>query len=119
LLQRVGELRNNQSQELNTITSMENTKVVFVQALAYVTSFFITLSVPIANQIFILFAYHDEEQFSEGQKRKVEDDHVIILRMMIVLLPLQGLFNALIFVYHKIYNYRRTVSIQTIADVMS
>ena len=27
--------------------------------------------------------------------------------MQIVLMPLQGLFNALTFMYHKIYNYRR------------
>ena len=27
--------------------------------------------------------------------------------MQIVLMPLQGLFNALTFTYHKIYNYRR------------
>ena len=31
----------------------------------------------------------------------------IIARIQIVLMPLQGFFNALIFMYHKIYNYRR------------
>ena len=89
-LQRVGQLRNNHAQQ-NAITSMQNTRVVFIQALAYFLSFLITLSMPILRNLPV-------EKFHNNR---------IILRIQLILMPLQGLFNALIFIYHKIHNYRR------------
>ena len=105
-MQRVGNLRSASAQQ-NSIKSMQNTRVIFVQALAYVMSFLITLSMPIVFQIFSIVAYRNFEELSESQLDKLSESRIIIVRMMFTLLPLQGLFNALIFVYHKIYNYRR------------
>jgi hypothetical protein len=59
-----------------------------VQALAYILSFLISLGTPLLRS---LITY-------EGP---------MIVRLQIVLMPLQGFFNAAIFAYHKIYNYRR------------
>jgi hypothetical protein len=92
-LQRVGELRSNQAQQ-NAIRSMQNTRVVVIQAAAYFLSFLITLSMPILRNFPIA-------------NFKTNDNEILILRLQIVLMPLQGLFNALIFISHKIYNYRR------------
>ena len=92
-LQRVGELRSNQAQQ-NAIRSMQNTRVVVIQAAAYFLSFLITLSMPILRNFPIA-------------NFKTNDNEILILRLQIVLMPLQGLFNAFIFIYHKIYNYRR------------
>ena len=69
--------------EVNT-----NTKVILVQALAYITALMITLSTPIARAI-------------------MEKEPVWLLILPVFTLPLQGLFNAVIFISHKIYNYRR------------
>jgi hypothetical protein len=105
-LQRIDEVRNRQAQQ-HAIKSMQNTKAVFVQALAYCISYILTLSMPIVNQIFKI--YRDSiEELSESQTLdELAESQSIIHRITIVVLPLQGLFNALIFVYHKIYNYRR------------
>jgi hypothetical protein len=65
-----------------------NTKVVLIQALAYISALLITLSTPIARAI-------------------VYNEPVWLPRLQLFLLPLQGLFNAIIFISHKIYNYRR------------
>ena len=92
-LQRMGELRSNQAQQ-NAIRSMRNTRVVVIQAIAYFISFLITLSTPILRSLPVFKEFKSENE-------------LIIVRLQIVLMPLQGLFNALIFIYHKIYNYRR------------
>ena len=49
----------------------QNTKVVCVQALAYVTSFFIVLSCPFANAV-------------------TKNDNFVITRLLAILVPLQG-----------------------------
>ena len=95
-LQRIGEIRSNQAQQ-NAIRSMQNTRVVVIQALAYFISFLIALSMPILRNL---------PRSLVGNLKDPENE-LIILRLQIVLMPLQGLFNALIFIYHKIYNYRR------------
>jgi hypothetical protein len=89
----MGELRSNQAQQ-NAIRSMRNTRVVVIQAIAYFISFLITLSTPILRSLPVFKEFKSENE-------------LIIVRLQIVLMPLQGLFNALIFIYHKIYNYRR------------
>lgn len=66
----------------------QNTKVILIQALAYIFSFMLTLLMP----------------FLRGVISKEAD---WVVRLQIILLPLQGLFNALIFISHKVYNYRR------------
>ena len=60
----------------------------------------------------------EEEQQSQHYHYRVADTRHTLqgsiksLRLQIVLMPLQGLFNALIFIYHKIYNYRRMLELQ-------
>ena len=103
-LQRI--VRNRQAQQ-NAIKSMQTTKAVFVQALAYCISYIITLSMPIINQIFQIYLSSIEELSESQTVDKLAEYQSIIHRIMIVLLPLQGFFNVLIFIYHKIYNYRR------------
>ena len=67
--------------------SHDNTKVVVKQVMAYLLSFAISLGILLVRSII------------------VEPYWVIYLSF--VLMPLQGFFNALIFISHKVYNYRR------------
>ena len=67
--------------------SLQNTKIVFVQVMAYLSSFLITFGCVFLRSVIN------------------EPDWVIYLSF--VLIPLQGFFNALIFISHKVYNYRR------------
>lgn len=64
----------------------QNSKVVFLQALAYIISFLVVLSGPLINSII---------------------ENYTIMRISAFLVPLQGFFNVAIFVSHKIWNYRR------------
>jgi hypothetical protein len=69
--------------------SHDNTKVILVQAIAYVSVFLIT-----TTPAFIHTLLKKEPQW--------------LVQLHLILFPLQGFFNALIFISHKIYNYRRT-----------
>ena len=68
--------------------SHENTKIILVQACAYLGAFFITLISPII-------------------KSTTRIDPQWVYRMQICLIPLQGFLNCLIFIYHKIYSYQK------------
>lgn len=70
--------------------SLQNSKVVAKQALAYVLSFMLTAG--------ILFV------------RGLIDEPVWMIYLSFILTPLQGFFNLLIFISHKVYNYRRVFS---------
>ncbi len=65
----------------------QNSKVIVVQALAYILGFILTLVFPFMRRTGRQFRYLD------------------ILRA--IFLPIQGFLNMLIFIGHKIYNYRR------------
>jgi hypothetical protein len=77
-----------------------NTKVVFLQALFYVAAFLICTSPPFIR--IISKEHHASEKVEEG-----------LLAATLLLLPLQGFFNFLIFISHKVYNYRRVNKIAT------
>ncbi len=79
-----------QGQLLNTVTETNDvsTKVILLQSMAYIHAFLITLSPPMARAI---FSY----------------DIIWLARLLVVLMPLQGLFNLIIYIGHRIYNYRR------------
>ena len=66
-----------------------NSKVVIVQALGYILSFLLTLFSPLVRS----FVNHYEPYW--------------VYRLGVILSPLQGFFNAIIFICHKVYNYRR------------
>ncbi len=67
--------------------SHQNTKVLMLQVALYVLTFASTLSFPVLMR---RLPYNS-----------------LIFYLAQVFIPLQGFFNALIFIYHKIYNYRR------------
>ena len=80
-------------------SSHENTKVVLVQAAAYMSSFLLTLLFPFLRSV-------------------LPQASLLIIRLQIVITPLQGFFNAIIFISHKIYNYRRVHIEVSICDVL-
>lgn len=73
---------------MRAFQSLQNTRVVGKQALAYYLSFMIT-----AGLLFVRALIHGESQ--------------VMNYLCLILVPLQGLFNLLIFVFHKVYVYRR------------
>jgi hypothetical protein len=75
------------------LKAAQNTRLIFGQALAYYLSFLLTLSTPAVRLL-----------IGDGM---AEDTKKILLRSQLVIMPLHGLFNAIIFIYHKIRNYRR------------
>ena len=72
---------------------MKNTKVLMFQMTLYILSYVVTLS-----SVVISFLWSPDA------------DNTIPFYLRQILLPLQGFFNALIFINHKIYNYRRSHS---------
>eukprot|EP00551_Chaetoceros_affinis_P009132 CAMPEP_0203677210 /NCGR_PEP_ID=MMETSP0090-20130426/27445_1 /ASSEMBLY_ACC=CAM_ASM_001088 /TAXON_ID=426623 /ORGANISM="Chaetoceros affinis, Strain CCMP159" /LENGTH=336 /DNA_ID=CAMNT_0050544033 /DNA_START=45 /DNA_END=1055 /DNA_ORIENTATION=+ len=70
------------------------TKVILIQAAAYVLSYVLTLTFPLIRS-------------------NVEGSQWA-MRATFVLIPLQGFFNAVIFMSHKVYNYRRVNQERTI-----
>jgi hypothetical protein len=79
------------------IKSQNNTKVVFYQALAYILAFVLTLIFPILNLT--------------GSKN-------LPLLLKLIFMPLQGFFNFIIFIGHKVYNYRRVNKEASICSVV-
>ena len=79
--------------------SFQNTKIIGIQAFAYFSSFMITAG------IFFLQSLMDDKSHW-------------LTYLSLVCMPLQGFFNLLIFVFHKIYNYRRVNSDATNFDVI-
>ena len=85
-----GDSRNESNQSLEKAKKANsNSKVVIVQALGYFLSFILTLSALVIKS----FLDHDTPYWVE--------------RLGVFLVPLQGFFNAIIFICHKVYNYRR------------
>lgn len=77
-------------QLLNSVTEASDTsKVIFVQAIAYICAFLVTLSTPLIHTLI-----GDREEFW-------------VIKLQVILVPLQGLFNLFIYIGHRIYNYRR------------
>lgn len=68
-------------------TTHQNTKIVTIQAISYFGSFCITLGISMV--------------------RGLIDEPFWLLKLSFILTPLQGFFNMCIFVFFKIYNYRR------------
>jgi hypothetical protein len=82
-----------------------NTKVVFVQATFYVVAFLMSVSPSFIRVI--AHEYDATEQVLEN-----------LFLVSLLFLPLQGFFNFVIFVSHKVYNYRRVNKIATVRHVI-
>lgn len=76
----------------------KNTKIIIIQSSAYFGSFLLTLGCCLVRYLY--------------------DDALWVFRLQIVFLPLQGFFNALIFISIKVYNYRRTHEDHSICETL-
>ncbi len=85
------------SQLIQVEASHRNTKIIIVQALAYIGSFLFSLLFPLLRS---------QIGFYKGRVMGIFS-HKLLEQLALVFMPLQGFFNALIFISHKIYNYRR------------
>ena len=88
------------------MTNHKNTKVILVQALAYIAAFTLSLISPL---IIGTGAVADEGLQVEARFDKI----------MLVTLPMQGFFNFCIFTSHKVYNYRRANQDASICHVLN
>jgi hypothetical protein len=91
--------RNQDATELRQTQDFHrSSKAAIVQAASYM------LTTLLSNlPVFLLSSGAISVLGSEGE-RKIADNFE---KMMLLLLPLQGFFNCIIFVSHKVYNYRR------------
>jgi hypothetical protein len=95
--------RMNHHSDLAAVVKKHNfTKVVAFQALAYILALLLSLLLPLLRAM--NFASGDDE--SDKLQNKVAS----VDKAILVLLPLQGFFNLIIFIAHKICNYRRADS---------
>jgi hypothetical protein len=78
-----------------------NSKAAIVQAMAYM------LSVILSDLPVFLLSSGVVSTFGSERQKKVGD---IFEKVVLLLLPLQGFFNCIIFVSHKVYNYKRVNS---------
>jgi hypothetical protein len=83
-----------------------NTKAVLIQAVSYIGSFLLSLLPGILLLIGVTGRL-PSKTITEFEK------------LSLVLLPLQGFFNGIIFISHKVYNYRRIHSDTSICHVLS
>jgi hypothetical protein len=79
--------------------SHHNTKVILIQAGAYILTFTLTL---------FIFPFITRLPSVGHWARNI----------MLVVTPLQGFFNLIIFISHKIYNYRRTNTDASVCSVL-
>jgi len=83
----------------------KNAKVVLLQAFLYIAAFLVGVFPPFLRLIV------------EGNN--ASDDYLQhLLEVTLFLLPLQGFFNFLIFISHKVYNYRRINTTESIYGVI-
>lgn len=81
------------------ITNHHTSKAVLIQALCYIAAFLLGLLAPVLRITGAVNAHGaTEEEFNSLVKYD---------KFQLVFLPLQGFFNFLIFISHKVYNYRR------------
>jgi hypothetical protein len=80
-----------------------NTKAVLVQAISYISGFLLGFIPPLI--------------MSSGLVKSGDRVTIIFTKLFIFFLPLQGFFNCIIFIAHKVYNYRRVNSDVSICGV--
>jgi hypothetical protein len=85
-----------------------NTKVVILQASSYIAAFLLGIIPPALLSLGAI-------QTSDRDGNMAD----FFEKLMLVLLPLQGFFNFVIFVSHKIYNYRRVHCDVSICQVIA
>ena len=92
------QVRENVAEDVPNIARRQNhnSKVVLIQAMAYVFSLVFTLTFPTLNALKDLYP---QSSFAQGVRRMSDTLETSFL-------PLQGVFNFIIFLGHKIYNRR-------------
>jgi hypothetical protein len=83
-----------------------NTKAVLIQASSYILAFTLSLLPPLLMLIGV------DGRFSLPVTTELE-------KISLILLPLQGFFNACIFISHKVYNFKRVHAHASICHVLS
>lgn len=90
-------------------TMHQRSKAAIYQAAAYI------LAVILSELPVLLLSSGMVSAFGSPRQQKVGN---IMEKIMLLLLPLQGFFNCIIFVCHKVYNYRRVHSHVGICHVL-
>jgi len=78
----------------------QTTKIILKQAVAYSVALFLTLLFPLI--FFISLSFNQLEARFEMQSNST------LMMLVGVFVPIQGFFNFIIFLSHKVYNYRRS-----------
>ena len=92
------------------MSKLHDTKAIFIQALAYITAFLLGICPLFLRAIRVVNAYGDSK---EDFDRLASVDKITYF-----FTPLQGFFNLIIFVSHKVYNYRRVNEDESICNVL-
>jgi hypothetical protein len=87
-----------------------NSKAAIIQAMAYIITVLLC--------ILPGFLLSSGAVVTVGGSRQEQKVAEAVRKMMLLLLPLQGFFNCIIFVSHKVYNYRRVHENTSICQVL-
>jgi hypothetical protein len=91
------------------LSKQRNTKAVLLQAVSYIVAFLLGAIPP------LLLAQRAVTTVGKSQ----DDNTGLLERLTLVFLPLQGFFNFIIFVSHKVYNYRQVHHDTSVCRVMN
>ena len=82
------------------VEKQRNTRVVLIQAFAYIAALSLTLTFPVIRWCRKVYQLDNKNATSLTSMDTID-------LLSITFLPLQGFFNLFIFISHKIYNYKR------------
>jgi Predicted membrane protein len=113
MLRKLSDQLQQKNQDVTEIQQVQNfqrnSKAAIVQASAYM------LTVLLSNVPVFLLSSGAIAVLGSERERKIADNFE---QMVVLLLPLQGFFNCIIFVSHKVYNYRRVHQNVSICKVL-
>lgn len=81
-----------------------NTKLMIAQSLAYIGALLLTLVFPLVRSI--MYDVNRGGDFHPRFSDKAAANYILMGKLMFVILPLQGFFNLIIFLWHKGKNKR-------------
>jgi len=92
----------------HVIEKHRSTKAALIQAISYIVSFLLGFIPP-----FIISLGMIDSKTEQGKIATV-----ILSKLYIFFIPLQGFFNCIIFISHKVYNYRRVHNEESICSIL-
>mmetsp|Transcript_14069 Transcript_14069/g.26441 ORF Transcript_14069/g.26441 Transcript_14069/m.26441 type:complete len:535 (+) Transcript_14069:163-1767(+) len=101
IIEQISKLYDNRGQKdmAKVLEKHRNTKAAVIQAFSYITAFLLGVLPPLLLSVGAV----DTSGSNPSEVKKTD----IFEKITLVFLPLQGFFNFIIFVSHKVYNYRR------------